>query len=112
ALWLRLGTPIREQTNWSQKPCRYGLHFVHILSLETLAITQIEQTIIGQTAARHVINGEIGNQNPYLVFSRMQKASHVEGIRRAPDRPGSALVDIDHGRFSHRPLKPRLHARS
>src|SRR5437016_14567825 len=94
-LWLGLGTPIREQTNRSQESRRHGQHFVHVLSLETLAITQIEQSIVGQTAARHVIKGEAGNYDSNLVRVRAQNIGDVDRIRRAPSRCDSLIFDIN-----------------
>src|SRR5258705_12636644 len=47
---------IRYQANWAKQSGRECLDLVHVLRLESFSVTKVEQTIIRETVAGHVVH--------------------------------------------------------
>src|SRR5882672_1086137 len=100
-----------DQMDWAQQSRRHWLHLVHVLRLEALAVTQVEQPVVRQSSAGHVIERKIADLDPDLVMAAPQQAGDVNSIGGTPDRSGALLINIDHGGFANRRVNPGLHTR-
>src|SRR5258707_14507965 len=100
---------LRHQADWSQQAGRYGLDLVHILRLKALAVTQVEETVIRQPPAGHIVQRQIGHDDSNPVVTRTQKSADVQRVRGTPKRSCAPVVDINNGRFMDGRVEPYLH---
>src|SRR5262245_16007958 len=74
-----------SQANRTEQHRHHGLHFGHVLRLKSLAVFQIQQPIVGETATRHVIDRGIAYEYPQSVLTGLDEVSHIDRVRRRPD---------------------------
>ena len=87
------GAGAGHEADRSEQPGGNRLHLVHVLRLEPRAVAQVQQLVVGQRVAGHVVDGEVRHVDPDAVRAGPQQRRHVERVRRAPDGSGALAVD-------------------
>src|ERR1035437_3428706 len=74
----------RDDFYISDQTRRDRLYLIHVLRLKALAVAKIEQFIVRQFSARHVVERGVANHDTNVVTARFQQFSDIEFVRRAP----------------------------
>src|SRR5258705_6525829 len=100
---------IRYQANWAKQSGRECLDLVHVLRLESFSVTKIEQTIIRETVAGHVVHRSVGDLDSDLIRTRFEEGADIQRVRRTPNCTRAFVIYIYDCCLTHWSFEPRLH---
>src|SRR5215831_1899934 len=95
-----------DQADRAQQSRCNRLNLVHILWLEALAVAQVEEPVIGQAPAGHIVDSQVCDDEPDIILAWVKQAGYVKRIWRAPDRARSPIIYIYNDCLAHWSFEP------
>ena len=95
-----------DQSDRSQQAGRQRLEILHVLRRGSLAITQVQQPVIGEGLAGHAVDRQISHDDLEVVLACTQEAFKPQSVGRMPHRSCPLIVNINHCCLAYRALEP------
>ena len=99
-----------NKMNRTEEPGRYRFQVIHILRIESPAISGSQRGVIPRRLARKQIDRSVINMHFDFVFTVVNESGDIDPVRWMPERAGSFAIHKYDGRFANGRIEKGQHA--